>query len=159
MLEIELAGDWIYRDRTSSIERLSALEILLESELNRKIRFTHQPRERQVIVATGGFRFHPPVGTYEDTAVHLYSDEVDPDKGSGGGSADSLDQFLQTLGDQVDMPVINQTQGEQNIHVPYCHHRSSGLSRIADQKKKKQKLELMFKHLTKQTELQFEITT
>ena len=110
LLDIELAGDWIVRDRFDQGVKLAALEELLARELGRKIRFEKRSAERNVIVATGAFSFHPPVGTYENTSVHLYATETDPDGGSGGGTADSTKEFLLMLGDRVNMPVVDHTE-------------------------------------------------
>jgi len=159
LLGLELPGDWIIRDERPQEVKLGALEALIEEELGRKVRFAKRPVTREVIVATGRFKFHPPVGTYENTSVHMYADEVDPDEGSGGGTADSLAEFLQALGDRVNMPVIDRTKPEQATSVPYRHHRSSSVYREADEQGRARKLRLLLEHLTEQTELQFEVTT
>jgi hypothetical protein len=159
LLSIELPGDWIVRDEMPLEVKLGALEGLLETELGRKIRFERRPVNREVIVATGRFKFHPPVGTYENTSVHMYADEADPDEGSGGGTDDSLAEFLQTLGNRVKMPVIDRTEPVGEIAIPYRHHRSSAVDRESNLQKRAHKLRLVLDHLTEQTELQFEVTT
>ena len=159
LLDTELPGDWIVRDEESQEVKLQALEDLLARELGRKIRFEKRPVERQVIVATGKFKFHPPVGTYENTSVHLYATEKDSNEGSGGGTADSLGEFLQKLGDRVHMPVINQTEQQEEIRIPYRHHSSSSVWRIQDEQERAKELKVVLDHLTEQTELQFEVRT
>jgi len=101
--------------------------------------------------------FHPPSETYEHKSVHLYSDELDPDEGSGGGTADSVNDFILRLGSLVDMPVADHTESSKKILVPYRHHRSSYLRRIKDKAEKAGKLQMLLANLTKQTELQFRI--
>jgi beta-lactamase regulating signal transducer with metallopeptidase domain/thiol-disulfide isomerase/thioredoxin len=159
LLTLELPGDWIIRDEASQETKLRALEALVERELGRKIEFQKRRVINEVIVATGKFTFHPPVGTYESTSVHLYVGESDPDEGAGGGTADSLDKFLQMLGDRVNLPVINQTQSDGKIRIPYRHHRSSRLDKIADDQERFKRLQELLDKLTAQTELQFEIRT
>ena len=157
LLSIELPGDWIIRDEVSQKIKLKALEQLIAEEFGRTIQFEKRTVERQVIVATGSFKFHPPSETYEHKSVHLYTDELDPDEGSGGGTADSINDFILRLGSLVDMPVVDHTESSKKIKVPYRHHRTSYLRRIKDKAEKASKLEMLLANLTKQTELQFRI--
>ena len=157
LLNIELPGDWIIRDEVSQEIKLKALEQLIDEEFSRTIQFEKRTAERQVIVVTGNFKFHPPSETYEHTSVHLYADELDPDEGSGGGTADSVNDFLLRLGNLVDMPVADHTESSKKFKVPYRHHRSSYLRIIKDKAEKATKLQMLLAILTKQTELQFRI--
>ena len=157
LLDIELPGDWIIRDEASQEAKLRALEQLVAGELGHRIRFERHSVEREAIIATGEFRFHPSVGTYENTSVHLYASGTDPDERAGGGTADSLHEFLQTLGNRVNMPVIDQTEASVQGRIPYRHHRSSYLGEIPDEQERAKQLGLILAHLTEQTELQFEI--
>ena len=159
LLNLKLPGDWIIRNEMPQDVKLAALEDLIEAELGRHIRFEKQFIDREVIIASGRFKFHPPVGTYESTSVHMYADEVDPDEGSGGGTNDSLAEFLETLGNRVNIPVIDQTESIEEMSIPYRHHRSSAVSREPDEQERARKLRLVLDHLTEQTELQFEVTT
>ncbi len=157
LLRIELPGDWIIRDEVSQKIKLKALEQLIDEEFGRTIQFEKRTVEHQVIVVTGNFKFHPPSETYEHTSVHLYADELDPDEGSGGGTSDSVNDFILRLGNLVDMPVADHTESSKKILVPYRHHRSSYLRRIKDKAEKAGKLQMLLANLTKQTELQFRI--
>jgi len=159
LLDLELPGDWIIRNEMPQDAKLAALEDLIEAELGRNIRFEKRPIKREVIIASGRFKFHPPVGTYESTSVHMYADEVDPDERSGGGTDDSLAEFLETLGNRVNIPVIDRTEPIEEISIPFRHHRSSATFREPDEQERARKLRLMLDHLTEQTELQFEVTT
>ncbi len=159
LLDLELAGDWIVRDELPQEVKLRALEELIARELGREIRFEKRTVERQVITATGRFQFHPPTDTYESTSVHMYADEGDPDEGAGGGTADSLADFLRRVGDRVNMPVIDRTEPGEEMRIPYRHHRSSRVYREGDAQEQARKLRLLLDHLTEQTELGFEVTT
>jgi beta-lactamase regulating signal transducer with metallopeptidase domain/thiol-disulfide isomerase/thioredoxin len=159
LLNLEVAGDWIVRDELPQEAKLQALEELIARELERKIRFEKRTVDREVIVATGRFQFHPPTETYESTSVHMYADEVDPDEGAGGGTANSLADFLQRVGDRVNMPVIDRTEPTQEMRIPFRHHRSSRVYREIDIQERTRKLRLMLDHLTEQTELRFEVAT
>lgn len=147
------------RDELPQEAKLQALEELIARELERKIRFEKRTVDREVIVATGRFQFHPPTETYESTSVHMYADEVDPDEGAGGGTANSLADFLQRVGDRVNMPVIDRTEPTQEMRIPFRHHRSSRVYREIDIQERTRKLRLMLDHLTEQTELRFEVAT
>ena len=157
LLDIEMPGDWIIRNEASQEVKLEALEELVARDLGRKIRFEQRSVEREVIVATGTFRFHPPVGTYESTSVHLYATQMDPDERGGGGTADSLGKFLQKLGNHVHMPVINRAEHQEDTRIPYRHHRSSYVGGIQDEQERAMQLKRVLDHLTEQTELRFEI--
>ena len=159
LLGLELAGDWIIQNEMPDDVKLAALADLVAAELGRRVTFEKRLVEREVIIATGRFTFHPPVGTYEDTSVHMYATETDPDEGSGGGTADSLSKFLEVLGNRVRVPVIDRTEPGEAMRVPYRHHRSSSVYRVADEEKRAQKLRVMLDHLTEQTELEFEVAT
>ncbi|MFC1738394.1 M56 family metallopeptidase [Planctomycetota bacterium] len=157
LLQVQVPGDWIVRKPSTIEERLKALEKILSEEIGRNIRFEKRKIEQEVIVATGDFKFHPPSETYEHDSVHLFTDELDPDEGSGGGTADSVNGFLGKLGNLIDMTVIDQTTPSEEIKIPYRHHSSSYLRKVKDETEKKRKLDILLVNLTKQTELQFRI--
>ena len=88
----------------------------------------------------------------------MFSDDFKPDGGGGGGTADSVSEFLQAIGNRVGMPVIDQTESSEEIRIPYRHHRSAYLSRIEDPTEKAEKLILLLDNLSRQTNLQFTVT-
>ncbi len=133
------------------------MEQLLANEFGRSIRFEKRTIEREVVIATGKFKFHPPSGTYESSSVHLFCDEVDPDERAGGGTADSVIDFLQRLGSRIKMPVIDKTDSSEQLRIPYRHHRSSRLWDVKDKVEKTRKLKMLLASLTDQTELQFKV--
>jgi len=159
LLDIDLPGDWIIRDEAPQEAKLRALETLMDRQLGWKIHFRKGSVIGEVIVATGKFTFHPPVGTYENKSVHLWVGQSDTNEGAGGGTADSVGQFLQMLGDRVNLPVIDQTESDGEVRIPYRHHRSSRLSRVEDDQERARQLQELLGRLTAQTELQFEIRT
>jgi uncharacterized protein (TIGR03435 family) len=145
------------RDEFSKEAKLKALEQLIANEFGRNIRFEKRTVEREVIIAKGKFKFHPPSGTYESSSVHLFCDQVDPDEGAGGGTAYSVNDFLQRLGSRVKMPVIDKTDSSEQLRIPYRHHRSSMLRNIKDKVEKNRKLKVLLTSLTEQTELQLAV--
>ena len=157
LLALELPGDWIIRNEAPQEAKLRALEQLVAREFNRTIAFEKRTVECDAIIATGKFKFHPPTGTYNSTWVHLYTDEVDPDEGAGGGTKESVGEFLQMLGDRVNMRVIDKTEPGEPMKIPYGHHNSSRIGKIEDEQERAKMLRLLLDHLTEQTELQFEV--
>jgi prepilin-type processing-associated H-X9-DG protein len=159
LLEIDVQGDWIVRKDSSVEQRLEALEKILEDETGREIRFVKRRVKREVIVAGGRYRFRGLPGKGRHGRVYMYSDIFDPDSGGGGGTAKSVSEFLAALGNRVGVPVIDRTESSGNNTIVYYHHRSSRLSKITDKSEKAKKLEMLLANLTKQTDLQFKIST
>jgi beta-lactamase regulating signal transducer with metallopeptidase domain len=157
LLSLKLPGDWIVRTGTTIEKRMKALQQLLVEELGRQINFKKRTVERNVIVASGSFKFHPLSGTYNNNCLHLYSDKLDPDERSGGGTADSVAELLTEIGDNVEMPVIDETETHEEIRIPYRNYRSSSLDRIKNDIEKARKLDMLLANLTKQTELKFKV--
>ena len=157
LLNIELPGDWIIRDEVSQKVKLKALEELLAEELDRYIQFEKRIVEREVIVATGRFRFHPLPAADNPNRVYMFSDKFEPNAGGGGGTAESVAEFLGVLGNRVGVPVIDETEASKEMNIVYDHHRSAYLSKLTNIEEKAKKLEMLLANLTKQTELQFRI--
>jgi hypothetical protein len=159
LLELEVPGDWIIRDELPDEVKLGALEGLIEMELGRKIRFERRTVERDVIVATGRYRFQPRVGTHETESVHIYADAADRNESSGGGTGDSVGEFLMELGDYIHMPVIDRTEPGEDTRIVYRHYHSARVYQEPDTEKRAHKLRLVLDHVTEQTELTFELAT
>jgi hypothetical protein len=159
LLEIDVQGDWIVRKDSSVEQRLEALEKILEDETGREIRFVKRRVEREVIVAGGRYRFRGLPGKGRHGVVYMYSDIFDPDSGGGGGTAESVSEFLAALANRVGVPVIDRTESSGNNKIVYDHHRSSRLDRVTDELDRAKKLEMLLANLTKQTDLQFKIST
>ncbi|NQT01501.1 MAG: hypothetical protein HQ580_05735 [Planctomycetes bacterium] len=136
---------------------MKALEEILAKEIGRDIRFEKRTIERQSIVATGSFKYRRLPVVQDDRYIHMFSDDFTPDGGGGGGTADSVSEFLQAIGDRVGMPVIDQIESSEEIRIPYRHHRSAYLSRVEDPTEKAQKLQLLMDNLSRQTNLQFTV--
>ena len=158
-LNLRISGDWIIRNQAPLQDKINALVKIIADEFNRSVRFEKRTVEREVIVARGKFHFHRPSGTYDNEHVHFYSDTLDEDEGAGGGGADSISEFLHTLGWLTELRVINETQPPQEIIIPYSHHRSAYLYKVKEEAKRTGKLKLLLENITRQTELQFYLET
>jgi hypothetical protein len=136
-------------------ELLKALEKILKDEIGRKIRFVKRRVKREVIAATGRYRFRALDGKGDGTRVYMYSDRFEPDAGGGGGTAHSVSEFLAALGNRVGIPVIDGTKSSGEMSIVYDHHRSAYLDKIKDKSEKDRKLEMLLKNLSEQTGLKF----
>jgi hypothetical protein len=158
LLDLRLPpGDWIIRDKVPPEVKLRALEELVARELKRTIRFEKRTVKREVLIATGQLQFHPLAGAYQNAAVHLYATEMDPTDSGGGGTAFSVGEFLEKLGDLVHVPVINQAEPKGSLPIPFRLHSSAYLSVIENPRQRARERKVLLEHLTAQTELQFEI--
>jgi hypothetical protein len=157
LLRISLPGDWIVRNEAPLQDKFKALEQITAAGEGRKIHFERRSVDRDAIVATGEFDFHPLEGTYNDAWLHLYSDVLDPTASSGGGPAGSVADLLRVLGDCARIPVIDKTQTAGPINMQYGHHSSSWLRETQDPDEKQRKLQLLLDNLTKQTDLHFKV--
>jgi hypothetical protein len=153
-------GDWIVRDEAPSEAKLRALEELVARELGRRIHFEKRSVEREALVATGRFQFHPlaqAAETRPDKSVHVSALDAATDPRSGAGTARSLSEFLRRLGDAIQIPVLDRTEPNESARISYSLHRSSRLQDIADEQERARRLKALLDHVTAQTELQFEI--
>lgn len=158
LLKLKVPGDWIVRKGATDAEKLQALEIILQQELGKQISFQKREVTRPVIVAKGTYKFTSPQGTYDDRHVHFYSDKLDPDEGSGGGTADTVAELIAVLGQRTGLQVIDETKNSsEKINQPYGHHSSSRIFGVTGEGKQTDKLNLMLKNLEKQINLTFTV--
>jgi hypothetical protein len=108
-------------------------------------------------VARGTFHFHPLTGTYNDTWIHVYADELDPDERSGGGSG-SLAKFIRHLGEvNFNQQVLDETEGDRDVEVSYGWHKSGYIRLLTDENERMRKLPMVLENVARQTELTFGI--
>ena len=160
LLDLPLPGDWIIRDEVSQETKLMALEQLITHELGRNIQFEKRTVERQVIVATGSFKFIPLSMAPNKDRVYMFSDKFEPNAGGGGGTAKSVAEFLTAIGNRVEVPIVDETQSpeeSEGMQIYFNHHRSAYLSEVKDKTEKAEKLQKLLANITEQTELQFKI--
>ncbi len=155
LLEIDVPGDWIVRKDASEEQKLKALEEILENEIGRKIRFEKREVKRQAIIATGSFEYHRLPVTQDDRWILMFSGDLVDEDGGGGGTADSVREFLEAIGNRVNMPVIDQTEPSGQVIIPYRHYDSAYLSRIDDPAEKSEKLIQLLDNISRQTNLRF----
>lgn len=155
--DVNIPGDWVLRKGSPRELRIAALERTVQESTGRPIVFRKLLVEREVIVARGTFRFQPLSGTYDDSWIHVYADQLEPDERSGGGSG-SLERFIRYLGEiNFNRQVLDETQGDGDVEVSYGWHQSGYIRLIADEKEKAEKLQMVLDNVSRQTGLTFSI--
>lgn len=153
LLKREVTGDWIVRPDAPLPARVQALAHILTTALGRPIQFEKRPVEREVIVAKGTFTFGPLAAAQPTKSVHLFSGAFAPKDGCGGGLA-SLPEFLRILGNQIGIPVINQTHGPE-ANANYANHRSGYLKMVYGDRIPPDRLNSLLENVSRQTGLTF----
>jgi hypothetical protein len=156
-LSIEIPGDWVVRIGSTRHERLGALERILSRHTGATWHFKKQRTTAEVIRVTGRFEFCPlPVGTYNDSRVHVFSDTLDPDESWGGGGG-LLHDFLTRLSrTQVGLPIVDATDPlVPRSRFRWGCHRSGYPARMPEGAEKDRKLQLLLNNLNRQTGLDF----
>ena len=157
LLEVEVPGDWIVRKDASEEQKLKALEGILANEIGRNIRFVKRTVELKAIIATGSFKYHRLPVAQDDRYILMFSGDFVDESGGGGGTADSVHEFLEAIGNRVNVPVIDRTEPLGEIQIPYRHYRSAYLGRIEDPTEKEEKLIQLLDNISRQTNLQFRV--
>ncbi len=160
LLSTPVSGDWILRHETPLQEKIMALEKLIADEFGHKVRIERRAVERDTIIARGNFEFSP---VYSNTEICIYSGPGEINRPTGEmllGNADSLEEFLQRLGFMIGMPIINQTNFITDFDIRFRAHlgRPSLRHTKTLTKLKKQRLVFLLDSLSKQTNLNFEIS-
>jgi hypothetical protein len=105
--------------------------------------------EREVIVVSGEYEFHPLRPGEKD--IHVSTNDRDLDEVQGGGSA-PIKVFLASLRIMLHSQFIDETTGSDKLSLTWFQHPSAVLARPAPSKEVDQILE----KLSKQTSLKFE---
>lgn len=156
-LDTELGGDWILRPETPKAQLLGALKKILESELGISVNFELVEVERDAIVATGRFEFHPLANISDDDTLHLYSDKMNQYEGYGGSSYRDVTSLLRQVSDLIGRSVIDQTEPSEIVAEcsTIAFHRSSYLWDIKDESEFDELLDMLLQSLSFQTSLDF----
>jgi RNA polymerase sigma factor (sigma-70 family) len=107
-----LEGDWIVRESAAREERLNAVQEILRRQLNKPaLRIQKRQVVREVVVARGRLAFPPEVAA-GGNKIHATASEK---PGEGGWGSGPLAGLLDSIGDHIGRPVIDETEsgGEQ----------------------------------------------
>jgi hypothetical protein len=160
LLDLTLPGDWVVDPSASTEIKIRALERLVAEQCDRPVCIERRTVRRQAIVATGSFRFSP---VHSNNAILVFSQ--DSDVGSHGGetyidSADSVAEFLRKLAALVRVPVIDRTEPELDMVIPFqAHINEALLPHAQDEDEKTRRLQTLLATVSAQTHLQLELRT
>ena len=159
LLSMKLPGDWILRNDAPREAKAQTLEKLVADEFGRDINISNRIVERDVIIATGQFKFSP---VYSDKEIVMFADEDKSVRKRGEtmvNGTNTIAAFLQQLAWLVSVPVINRTEIMEDTSIEYrAHLGRPSLRRIKDMSEKKDRLRFFLDTLSTQTNLQFKIT-
>jgi hypothetical protein len=125
-------GDWFVNTETSIEQRMAALQSIFTTYTGREILLEKRMVEREVIVASGRWAFHPlEVGkgvilkqgeaVLDHRPVALFVDDNDLQNKSGAGGG-SLRAFFQRLEEIVRLGVIDEVEGLKPRWVEYSNY-------------------------------------
>jgi len=159
LLGMKLPGDWILRNEAPPEAKIQGIQKLIADQFGRNITIRSNVEQRDVIVATGQFKFSP---VYSDEAIVMFADEDESVRKKGEtilNGTNTIGQFLQHLEWLVSVPVIDRTEVAEDTRIEYRAHLSNpSIRRIRNISEKKDKLRFFLDTLSKQTNLKFEIT-
>ncbi len=123
VLTMNVDGDWVFRGEImtdiKTEEMLRELGEVLGREKKRSMRFEKQTVDREVIVAHGSYRLKPEESG-KPKQVEIYaSNAKDSNNGIGSGV---MKEFLDSLGDTLRTPVIDETDGS-GMRFEWQFHR------------------------------------
>jgi hypothetical protein len=154
LLEMSVPGDWTVRQGASKPDLLKALETILGTDSSRRVRFRPQEAERDVIVATGRYQFHPLGDRPGEHALHLGTEALPPR--DGGGGSGTLAEMLDWLGDRINLIVVNESDAPGNLSLQWRDHLADKTAEIsAHTDAGWALLDQVLGNLTRQTELTF----
>ena len=156
LLSLDMAGDWVVRPEADKGEQLAALARYVKQLHGRDVRFEQRELPREVIVASGTWKFTKLEGA-RDGQVRLFLDDQNKAEDGGGGGSGDLDEFLKMLGSRVGSAVISEVEGPKPGNFNWTHHNSSRLHNLPEGPDRMEKLVSLLDVVSKQTGLTFEL--
>jgi RNA polymerase sigma factor (sigma-70 family) len=149
LLTLNLPGDWTIREGVSREALLAALEPIIFKATGRNIHFEKRTVERDVIVAHGLAK-----GVVDfNTKVQIYAEKS---KVRGGGTGfGSLQKLLGTLGEQLDVYIVNEAQIDPLYadQFPWVYYPDANFSKMGN--RREELTDKVLKNLTTQIGITF----
>jgi RNA polymerase sigma factor (sigma-70 family) len=135
---LRTAGDWVFRDGTTSDQRMAAFGQYISARLTKPYTVTRQPLERDVIVVAGKFEFREleefaattrpttaPARRPRTPTLHLFAERMNDDRDGSGGGGGGVRNALERVGDVTGYPLVYDTPLDAAANqFNYRHHRS-----------------------------------
>jgi len=148
LLASAVPGDWVVRAKAGIESKLGDLEPILRAATGRNIRFEKSPIDNEVIVVRGSLD-----PTRKNQKFDIFAENKN--RGWARSSAGDFQQFLEALGDWLNVPFASEVQLHNPLAVSWFCHDDADYSRAGDRR-----LELLNKvlaNLSQQTSLSFEL--
>jgi hypothetical protein len=152
LLDIELTGDWVYRDGVDAERKVHALELIIQPLLRKRIALTFRPVERDVIVARGAYHHTPLKGRAADE-IEIYGKEVVPGGGGAGGGTGDFAKFFKWVGEWIGRPVVSAVEAPPKQRVTWFYNQRSPFT--DEMHREDHEEAAVLRHLTEQTGLTF----
>lgn len=144
-----IPGDWIVDGSVPLANRLTAVETVIRQKFADQLHIAQAKVERDVIVVSGEFEFHPVRA--DDEALHISATYEDLDDENGGGRGE-LKRLLSALSLMTQLRFVDETTGSENVSMMWRQHPSSVIRAATQPKEADQLLE----NLSRQTSLKFQ---
>jgi beta-lactamase regulating signal transducer with metallopeptidase domain len=139
-------GDWIVRSDSPRSEQLRCLEQIIYAETKRAIHFEQRTVQKDVIVASGRYKFKPhPSGNYAD-----YIPLWDGRRETSEYTAPSLKGLFDDIEWELKMKIVDETEPVENATIRYRWIKR-------DPEPTGDKLSILLNDLAKTTSLQFKL--
>jgi thiol-disulfide isomerase/thioredoxin len=149
----EVPGDWVFREASSLEERFDALTKILREELDLELVIERRKVERDAIVVSGAYEFHPLAGAPPEAGISFTADPADHTSEVGGGGPGSFADFGGWLARTLKVHVVDETTGTTAEKIRW-HQRESAIHNW--RRDTPPKLDKVLELLQQQTSLKFE---
>lgn len=151
LFDLPVHGDWIVRHGADRAAILADVQRALSEATDGRVRVERGKMEKDVLVARGRYAFKPWPGAPRDADhIHLFTDVIDLEEGSGGGT-DSLAGFLRHVAGVIGQKMIDETEphaGELSWRNNRSAHDATKTTALRDR---------LLENLAKQTSLKFSV--
>lgn len=148
LLDLVVPGDWVVRKGAGTESQLAALEPILREATGHNVHFEKQSGQVDVIVARGSFT-PPKAGEKLD----IFAENRDPDwRRSSRGD---FQQFLEALGDCLNVPFVSEVQLQNDVTILWSCHTDADYSRAGS--RRVDLLNKVLENIRQQTSLTFEL--
>jgi len=148
----EINGDWVYRKGVPPEKLIPALEAILQREFRLRITLAFRQVEHDVVVARGRYRYSPVAGRSKNQ-VEIYGNQIVPDGGGAGGGAGKFPEFLKSVGEWIDRPVVSDVEAPPQDNIEWFYNARSPFTKQMQREDHDESSVL--KHLQEQTGLTF----
>lgn len=153
-----MKGDWLFRPEATYQQKSLALEKILSRELRKKLSLQLQHTAAPTVTVSGDYRHQALSPSDLSGVIHVFADEFDPAKPGPIATARTMVDLLREIGNRAGIDLTVQSGILESDPVRYTLSREvARLGTLSDWQTKTQKLNLILKNLTSQTNLKFDL--